>query len=157
MAKSFNDLIEDALSNGVSELYPWDLEEKLEQAPNTLLLDIREPEEFDGAHIKNALHVPRGILEQACEWDYAETIPDLVNARQQEVIVICRSGNRSVLAAQTMQYLGFEKTISLKTGVKGWNDADLPLIDKDGKPADPDWAEGFFNPPVRDDQLSENN
>ena len=157
MAKTFNDLIADALASDVTELFPWDLQEKLEQEPETLLLDIREPDEFDGAHIENSLHVPRGILEQACEWDYAETIPQLVKARQKDVIVICRSGNRSVLAAQTMGLLGFEKAVSLKTGVKGWNDADLPLIDKDGKPADPDWAEGFFNPPVRDDQLSENN
>ena len=157
MAKTFNDLIADALASGVTEIFPWDLQERLEQQPETLLLDIREPEEFNGAHIENSLHVPRGILEQACEWDYAETIPDLVNARQKEVIVICRSGNRSVLAAQTMIWLGYENVVSLKTGVKGWNDADLPLIDKKGEAADPDWAEGFFNPPVRDDQLSENN
>ncbi len=154
MAKTFNDLIADALASGVTEIFPWDLQDKLEQQPETLLLDIREPDEFAGAHIENSLHVPRGILEQACEWDYAETIPDLVNARQKEVIVICRSGNRSVLAAQTMQWLGYENVISLKTGVKGWNDADLPLIDKNGEAADPDWAEDFFNPPVRDDQLS---
>ncbi len=157
MAKTFNDLIADALASGVTEIFPWDLQERLEQQPETLLLDIREPEEFNGAHIENSLHVPRGILEQACEWDYAETIPDLVNARQKEVIVICRSGNRSVLAAQTMIWLGYENVVSLKTGVKGWNDADLPLFNKDGEAADPDWAEGFFNPPVRDDQLSENN
>ena len=157
MAKTFNDLIADALASDVIELFPWDLEEKLEKQPETLLLDIREPDEFDGAHIENSLHVPRGILETACEWDYAETIPDLVNARQRDVVVICRSGNRSVLAALTMKMLGFEKAVSLKTGVKGWNDADLPLIDKEGEAVDPDWAEVFFNPPVRDDQLSENN
>jgi rhodanese-related sulfurtransferase len=157
VAKTFNDLIADALADGITELFPWDLEEKLAQQPETLLLDIREPDEFDGAHIENSLHVPRGILEQACEWDYAETIPELVNARQRDIVVICRSGNRSVLAAQTMKLLGYEHAVSLKTGVKGWNDADLPLVDKDGEPADPDWAEGFFNPPVRDEQLAENN
>lgn len=156
MAKTFNDLIADALTLGVEEIFPWDVEEFQGQNPDALLLDIREPEEFDGAHIEKSLHVPRGILEQACEWDYAETVPELVNARSKPILIICRSGNRSVLAGLTMKMLGFENITSLKTGVKGWNDSDLPLIDKGGKDADADWADGFFNPKVRDDQLSEN-
>ena len=156
MSKTFNELVEGALSEHVKEIFPWDVEDFLEENSDAILLDIREQDEFDGAHIENSLHVPRGILEQACEWDYAETIPELVKARKQAVLVICRSGNRSVLAALTMKTLGFENAISLKTGVKGWNDSDLPLMDKDGKDADPDWADGFFNPSVRDDQLSAN-
>lgn len=156
MAKTYNDLIEDALTE-VKEIYPWDLEELLEAQPDTLLLDIREQNEFDGAYIENSLFVPRGILEQSCEWDYAETIPELVNARQRPVVVICRSGNRSVLAALTMKMMGYENVTSLKTGIKGCNDADIPLINKAGEEVDPDWADEFFNPPVRDDQLSDNN
>ena len=154
MAKTFNNLIDDALAQGVDEVFPWDVEDFLSDNPDALLLDIREPDEFDGAHIENSLHVPRGILEQACEWDYAETVPELVNAREKPVLIICRSGNRSILAGLTMKMLGFDNVVSLKTGVKGWNDSDLPLINKDGKDADPDWVDGFINPKVRDDQLS---
>lgn len=156
MAKTYNDLINDALEE-VDEIYPWDAEEMLEKQPETMLLDIREKDEYDGAYIKNSIFAPRGILEQSCEWDYAETIPELVKARQRPIIVVCRSGNRSVLASLTMKKMGYEKVISLKTGIKGWNDADLPMINKAGEEADPDWADEFFNPPVRDDQLSENN
>lgn len=156
MAKTYHDLIEDALVE-VDEIYPWDVEEMLEKQPETLLLDIREQNEYDGAYIKNSLFAPRGILEQSCEWDYAETIPELVKARQRPIIVVCRSGNRSVLASLTMKMMGYENVISLKTGIKGWNDADLPLINKVGEEADPDWADEFFNKPVRDDQLSDNN
>ena len=155
MPKTFNELIADALTD-IPELLPWDFEEHLEKHPETLLLDIREPDEFDGAHIENSIHVPRGILEQACEWDYAETIPELVNARERPVLVICRSGNRSVLAALTMKILGYKDVISLKLGVKGCNDSDIALINKAGEEADPDWADEFFNPEVRDDQLSAN-
>lgn len=155
MPKTFKELITEALTE-VNELYPWDIEGYIEAQPDTLLLDIREQDEYDGAHIKGALFVPRGILEQACEWDFAETIPELVKARNRPIIVICRSGNRSVLAALTMKILGYENVISLKTGIKGWNDADLPLFNKTGEKADPDWAEGFFNPEVTDDQLAEN-
>jgi len=156
MAKTFNELIEEALANGVKEIFPWDVEDFLEQNPDALLLDVREQDEYDGAHIKDSHHVPRGILEQSCEWDYAETIPELVRARKKPILVICRSGNRSVLAAQTMMTLGYEDVTSLKTGIKGWNDSDLPLVNAAGFPADPDWADGFFNPPVRKEQLSAN-
>jgi len=154
MAKTFNELIEDALAEGVKEIFPWDVEDFLEQNPDALLLDIREQDEYDGAHIKDTYHAPRGILEQSCEWDYSETIPELVRARKKPVLVICRSGNRSVLAAQTMMLLGYEDVTSLKTGIKGWNDSDLPLENAAGLPADPDWADGFFNPPVQEEQLS---
>ena len=153
--KTFNDLIADALTD-IDEVFPWDLEDFLAENSDTLLLDIREPEEFDGAHLAHSIHVPRGILEQACEWDYAETIPELVKARQRPVLVICRSGNRSVLAALTMKILGYENVTSLKMGVKGCNDSDIPLINKAGEEADPDWADEFFNPPVSEEQLSAN-
>ena len=153
MAKTFNDLIADALTQGVKEIFPWDVEDFQKENSEVILLDIRELEEFEGAHIENSIHVPRGILEQACEWNYAETIPELVNARDKPVLVICRSGNRSVLAGQTMMALGYKNITSLKTGVKGWNDSDFPLTDGKGNEADADWADGFFNPKVRDDQL----
>jgi len=155
MAKTFNQLIADALTE-IDEIFPWDLEEYLEKVPETLLLDIRELDEFEGAHLANSIHVPRGILEQACEWDYAETIPELVNARERPVIVVCRSGNRSVLAALTMKMMGYKNLVSLKMGVKGCNDSDIPLINKAGEEADPDWADEFFNPPLTEKQLSAN-
>ncbi|MEE9318866.1 MAG: rhodanese-like domain-containing protein [Granulosicoccus sp.] len=157
MKKKFNDLIAEALTSGIVEVFPWDLEKLLAQVPDTLLLDIREADEYDGAHINDSLHVPRGILEQSCEWDYAETIPELVKSRQRPIVIVCRSGNRSVLAAQSMALLGFEQLSSLKTGVKGWNDADLPLLNKGGETVDPDWADSFFSPMVRADQLAKNN
>ncbi len=156
MSKTYKELIADALSE-VDEILPWDLDDQLENHPDTLLLDIREPDEYDGAFIKNSIHIPRGTLEQACEWDYAETIPELVNARKRPVLVICRSGNRSALAALTLKMLGYENPISLKLGIKGCNDSDIALLNKAGNEVDPDWADTFFNPPVSDEQLSDNN
>jgi rhodanese-related sulfurtransferase len=43
----------------------------------------------------------RGVLEGACVWNYDDTIPQLAEARNQNIVLICRSGNRSVLAALT--------------------------------------------------------
>lgn len=153
MSKTFKQLISDILPD-IEELFPWDLEVLMEEDPTLLLVDIREIDEFDSAYIKGSLHVPRGILEAACDWDYSDTIPNLVNARERNVVVICRSGNRSALAAFTLQLMGYKQVTSLQTGVKGWNDSDLPLLNKVGEIVDADWAETFLSPPVTDSQCS---
>jgi rhodanese-related sulfurtransferase len=153
MAKTFKQLIASMLQQ-VDEIYPWDLEEILANDPEVLLLDVRETKEFQHCHIKGSLHVPRGILETACDWDYPDTEPELVKARERRVVVICRSGNRSVPAVFTMQLMGFTDIVSVQTGIKGWNDSDLPLINAQGDLVDPDWADGFLIPLVKKEQLS---
>lgn len=152
--KKFSDLVAECLPH-IEELFPWDLSDRLERAPAPILLDIREPAEFTAMHIENSLNVPRGILESTCDWGYDETIPELVRARDDEIIVICRSGNRSALAALTMQMMGFSKVFSLKTGLRGWNEFEQPLIDHQGQPVDIDYADEFFAPKVRPDQLAQ--
>ncbi|MCW8827693.1 MAG: rhodanese-like domain-containing protein [Gammaproteobacteria bacterium] len=149
--KHFTDLIADALPE-VEELFPWDLEEKLEQQSDLILLDVREPSEFDTLHIEGSMNVPRGVLESACDWDYDETEPELAGGREREIIVICRSGNRSVLAAQTMQRMGFKNVTSLKTGIRGWNDFEQPLYNAKGNQVDIDDADEILASKVRDDQ-----
>jgi len=148
--KTFNELIEE-VRDRVTELFPWDLEERLENE-TLFLLDIREPYEYEAMHIKDSINVPRGILETACEYDFEETIPDLVEARDKTVIVVCRSGNRSLFAADVMQHMGYQDVVSLKTGLRGWNDSELPLI-KNGEAVDIDDADEFFTAKLRPDQL----
>jgi rhodanese-related sulfurtransferase len=132
---------------------PWDLTEMLE-ADAPLLLDVREPDEFNMAHIRNSLCVPRGVLESACDYDYEETEPELVTARERDIVVICRSGYRSVLACSVMQLMGYRSVVSLKTGIKGWNDYDQPLFDADDNEMDGDEAWDLLNQPIREDQKS---
>ena len=151
--KNFLNLISDCLGD-VQEIMPWDLEERLEANSELLIVDVREPYEYDAMHIENSILAPRGILESACEWDYEETIPELVKARQREVVVVCRSGYRSVLAAFSMKMLGFENVVSLKTGLCGWNDFEQPLVNAEGQAVDIDDADDYFTPNLREDQLS---
>ncbi|MFV2060431.1 MAG: rhodanese-like domain-containing protein [Gammaproteobacteria bacterium] len=150
--KTFNDLIAD-VSENVTEIFPWDLEEIFEDR-TPLLLDVRECYEFDAMHITHSINVPRGILETACDFNYDETIPDLAGNKKQEIIVVCRSGNRSILAADTMQKMGFSNVVSLKTGIRGWNDSDQPLLDQNNQTVDPDHAEEYLKVKVRPDQLA---
>jgi rhodanese-related sulfurtransferase len=149
--KHFNDLIAECLPE-VNEIFPWDLEEKLQQDEPPLLLDVRESNEFDALHIPGSICVPRGILESACDWEYDETVPELAAGREREIVVICRSGNRSILAAHTMQRMGFRNVVSLKTGVRGWNDFEQPLIDAEDQPVDIDDADEVLATRLRADQ-----
>lgn len=150
--KHFLELVSDCLQD-IREVMPWDLEERMNANPSLLIVDVREPHEFDAMHIDGSMNVPRGILESACEWDYEETEPELVRARDREVAVVCRSGYRSVLAAHSMLLLGFKDVVSLKTGLRGWKDYEQPLVDQQGADVDLDDADIYFTPRLRDDQL----
>lgn len=151
--KSFEALVDASLEN-IEELFPWDLEQVLKDKPKTLLLDVREPYEFEAMHIKGSINVPRGVLESACEYDYEETVPELVEARDRDVVVVCRSGKRSALAADIMQKMGYTNVASLKTGLRGWNDYEQELVDAKGNPVDEDTAIDYFTPKLRPEQLS---
>jgi rhodanese-related sulfurtransferase len=132
---------------------PWDLEERLEANPGLLIVDVREPYEYEAMHIPGSINVPRGIMESACEWDYEETVPELAEARQREVVVVCRSGYRSLLAANSLQVLGYENVCSLQTGLRGWKDYDQPMEDGAGNEVDLDDADVYFTPRIRPDQM----
>ncbi|MDP1633321.1 MAG: rhodanese-like domain-containing protein, partial [Gallionellaceae bacterium] len=127
----YDELVEEALTR-VKEFMPWDLSRALAAGGKPVLLDVREAAEFDQLHIPGSINVPRGILEQSCEWDYDETVPDLASRRDQEIVVICRSGKRSVLAADMLQKLGFTNVVSLNTGMRGWSDYEQPMTNAAG-------------------------
>lgn len=147
----YADLLTQAAAQ-VPEIMPWDLLAMTQATPAPLLLDVREPAEFALAHIRGSVHVPRGLLEAACEWDFDDTVPELVLARARTVVVVCRSGNRSLLAAQQLQAMGFQDVRSLRTGIRGWNDAEQPLEDLAGLAVATDEAEGSLAARVRPEQ-----
>src|ERR687885_2272922 len=80
-----------------------------------VLIDVRESEEWDAGHIPGAKHVPRGYLESRIE--------GAVRDRSQRVVLYCASGNRSALAAHTLQReLGYENVESMTGGITLWKD-----------------------------------
>jgi rhodanese-related sulfurtransferase len=150
--KTLNDLVAERIPL-IDELLPWELLEEQARDPNLLLVDIRCQDEVRLLRIKQSIAVPRGILESACDYGYDETLPRLVEARHQRVVAVCRSGNRSVLAAHTLRIMGFSRAASLKSGLKGWNDYELPLFDANDCQVDPDLAERLLNPPISPEKL----
>jgi rhodanese-related sulfurtransferase len=149
--KRYDELVAEALMR-VKEIMPWDLSRALAAGSKPILLDVREPAEFDLLRIPGSINVPRGVLEQSCEWDYDETVPELAAGRGQEIVVICRSGKRSVLAADMLLQMGFDNVVSLKTGVRGWNDYEQPVTNAKGDMLDADAGDALLAPRVRPEQ-----
>ncbi len=135
--KTFKQIVAEA-SKTITEIMPWDVEERINKNQELMIVDIREECEFSRFHIKGSMLVPRGILESACEAEYEDAIPDLVDGRDKEIVIICRSGLRSALGTQMLQMMGFTNVSSMKTGLRGWNDYELPLYNLEQQQLDPD-------------------
>ena len=143
----------DALLKSVEEVFPWELIDEIDSNPDLLLLDVRCPHEFDRASIKNSINVPRGILEMAVDYGYEETEPALVESRNRRIVLICRSGNRSVLAAHTLSLMGYTDVASLRTGIRGWNDYEQPLYAADNRQLDLDSADALLESRIPPEKL----
>ena len=99
----------------IAEIDGAEAESRLGRA---LVLDVREPDEYEQGAIPGALHLPRGHLEGQVEGK----VPD----KSQPVIVHCASGFRSAFAAKTLQDLGYENVVNLAGGFNRWKDEGRP-------------------------------
>jgi rhodanese-related sulfurtransferase len=111
--KTGTDLIEEAKKR-IKEVTPAESMKMSEEDPSIVFLDVREPNEWNLGRIPSALFIARGNLESRVE----ATIP-----RDKKIIVYCARGNRSALAADTMQQMGYEDVASMSQGFGGWVDA----------------------------------
>jgi adenylyltransferase/sulfurtransferase len=88
------------------------------EQPGTVLIDVRESDEWRQGHIPQAVFIPRGFLELRIE----EKVPD----HKTPIILQCASGTRSLLAARTLAELGYENLYNLTGGFNAWKDKGLP-------------------------------
>jgi rhodanese-related sulfurtransferase len=115
--KSGTDLIEDAKKR-IKEVTPAESMQLRELNPSIVFLDVREPNEWNLGRVPGALFIARGNLESRVE----ATIP-----REKKIIIYCARGNRSALAADTLQQMGYEDVASMSQGFGGWIDASGPV------------------------------
>jgi adenylyltransferase/sulfurtransferase len=78
-----------------------------------LLLDVRQPEEFETARIEGAVLIPLGELEAR--------LPELAGWRQRRIVVTCHHGMRSQAAAKLLRQSGFARVESLAGGIEAWS------------------------------------
>ncbi len=111
--KSATDLITEAKSR-IREISPADAVALRASSPGMVLIDVREPNEYNLGHAPKALFIPRGLLESQIE----ANVP-----RSAKVVLYCASGNRSALAADTLQQMGYGDVASMTGGFRGWVEA----------------------------------
>ena len=99
--------------------------EELDQGQASLLLDVREPAEWVKGHIPGALLAPRGMLEWYADPATPYAKAELTTKRDARIIVACASGGRSLLAAQTLQSMGYTTVVSMAGGFNEWRKQDF--------------------------------
>lgn len=94
----------------VSTISPDQLKKRLEAGEKLTIIDVREPEEWNQGHIPEAKLIPLGqIASRSSELD-----------PNQEIILVCRSGNRSGQAQRILTGKGFKKTVNMVGGMLQW-------------------------------------
>ena len=102
----------------------------LQAAAHTVVIDVREPSEFETGHIPGAINIPRGVLEfQVDAHPAVANVSDpALSHKERPIVVVCRTGGRAALSAVNLQRLGFADVRSIAGGVLAWGEAGLPLV-----------------------------
>jgi adenylyltransferase/sulfurtransferase len=109
-----------ATTNAIPSISVIELQRKLETGGELLVLDVREPFEFEIASIEGSRLIPLGQL--------GERVDEL--QRERETVVLCKSGVRSARAVELLQRSGFGKAFNLEGGIDAWADQIDPTMQK---------------------------
>lgn len=97
----------------------------VENPRGTLIVDVREPNEFAAGHVPGAINIPRGVIEFKI-WNQvgypANTQLD------QPIVLQCQSGNRASLAAQSLADLGFTRITAVVMSLDDWQTTGQPFV-----------------------------
>jgi molybdopterin/thiamine biosynthesis adenylyltransferase/rhodanese-related sulfurtransferase len=111
------------ITQQVEEIEPFEAAQEIEGG-EVVLIDTREPHEYEESHLEDGKLVPPGLLAD----EIAAAAPD----KSARTIIYCRSGNRSFKAAEQMQTLGYENVASMAGGILAWQEQGLPVIATEG-------------------------
>lgn len=106
--------------SSMSAASPLEIKDRLEGKDALFVLDVRQPQEFAGGHIKGAKLIPLNELNKRMG-----ELP-----QDKEILVVCHSGSRSSMAARQLAGAGF-KVVNLRGGMMAWSRAGLSV--KNGK------------------------
>ncbi|MCC6434131.1 MAG: molybdopterin-synthase adenylyltransferase MoeB [Acidimicrobiales bacterium] len=98
----------------IREITPGTAEERRAAEANAVVLDVREPDEWEQGAIPGSIHIPRGHLETQIE----NRVPD----KTTPLIVFCAGGVRSAFATKTLNELGYSDVVSVEGGFGRWKD-----------------------------------
>src|SRR6478609_11538619 len=107
----------------IEEIEPFEAAEEIEGG-DVVLIDTREPHEYQEAHLEGGKLVPPGLL--------ADEISSAAPDKSARTILYCRSGSRSYKAAEQLQALGYENVASMAGGILAWQEQGLPVLATEG-------------------------
>ena len=107
----------------IEEIEPFEASEEIEGG-DVVLIDTREPHEYQESHLEGGKLVPPGLLGD----EIAAAAPD----KSARTILYCRSGSRSTKAAEQMRTLGYEDVASVAGGILAWQEQGLPVVATEG-------------------------
>ena len=113
----------EVIRSRIEELNAAEARDEIE-AGDAVLIDTREPHEWEEAHLEGATLVPPAQV--------MERIGELVPDRSQRVLLYCATGNRSARAADTLQSAGYENVANVAGGIQTWQDLGLPVVAPQG-------------------------
>jgi len=87
-----------------------------------LLIDVREADEYNAAHIPGAINIPRGLLEFKLSNDAQ------LAERTLKLVLYCKNSGRSALAADALREMGYRNVLSLAGGIEAWQAAGRELL-----------------------------
>jgi sulfur-carrier protein adenylyltransferase/sulfurtransferase len=108
--KTGSDLVAEAKER-IREVTPREVLDMQQRGVDVVYLDVREPNEWNLGRLPNAMFLPRGNLESNIEARVD---------RDQPIVIYCARGNRSALAADTLQQMGYTDVASMAEGFGGW-------------------------------------
>lgn len=119
MTLTVTDLVAQAKQN-IVEIDTADAKHTLD---TSLILDVRELNEYTAGHLPGAFNIPRGVLEFKIG-----SHPDFQDKQDAHIIVYCQSGGRSALATDVLNKMGFINAVSMVGGFKAWTDGGNEVI-----------------------------
>src|SRR5690349_12150797 len=107
----------------IEEIEPFEAAQEIEGG-DVVLIDTREPHEYQEAHLEGGKLVPPALI--------ADQIESVAPDKSARTLLYCRSGNRSGIAAAQLQRLGYTDVASVGGGIIAWQEQGLPVVSPSG-------------------------
>jgi len=124
MSLGVQELVQDALRR-VDTISVETAKAEMDAGTASLVVDVREPNEFDQGHLPGAINIPRGLLELRADAASPVAHPRLTESQEARIVVYCLKapGARCVLAAETLGRMGYSNVVAMQDGLEGWRAA----------------------------------
>ena len=127
LLKTFQQISDEAKTR-IREIAPEEVATKIARGDSAdwVLIDVRENDEFRAGHLPGARGIGRGVLE----YHIADEVPDT----ETEIVLYCRGGNRSALAADSLRGMGYTNVLSMRGGYREWTQDPSRPLSHEGEP-----------------------